>query len=80
MNVLDAIRTRRSVRRYKSDPLPADVLARMREALRLAPSACNLQPWHFVLVTDEALRRRVAAEATRMPDRKSTRLNSSHYS
>jgi nitroreductase len=60
MNVFDAIRTRRSVRSYAAGPIPADVLERMRQALRLAPSACNFQPWHFVFVTDEALRRQVA--------------------
>jgi len=60
MNVLDAIRTRRSVRSYATRPIPADVMARMRQALRLAPSACNFQPWHFILVTDETLRRQVA--------------------
>ena len=65
MNVLDAIRTRRSVRRYKSDPLGPDVLAAMRQALRLAPSAGNNQPWHFVLVTRQDLRRRLAREAAR---------------
>jgi len=32
----------------------------MRQALRLAPSACNFQPWHFIFVTDQALRRQVA--------------------
>ena len=60
MNVLEAIFTRRSVRSYSSKPIPAEVLDRMKQALRSAPSACNLQPWHFVFVTDESLRRQVA--------------------
>jgi nitroreductase len=38
-------------------------MERMRQALRLAPSACNYQPWHFVLVTDQGLRREVAKAA-----------------
>jgi nitroreductase len=38
-------------------------MERMRQALRLAPSACNFQPWHFILVTDAALRREVARAA-----------------
>jgi len=63
MNVLDAIRTRRSVRSYATRPIAAKVMQRMREALRLAPSACNIQPWHFVLVTDAGLRRKVARAA-----------------
>ncbi len=61
MNVLEAIRTRRSVRSFAAHkPIPAEVTARMREALRLAPSACNIQPWHFIFVADATLRREVA--------------------
>jgi nitroreductase len=63
MDVLDAIRTRRSVRAYAKRPIPEEVMERLRAALRWAPSACNFQPWHFVLVTDAALRRRLAAAA-----------------
>ena len=63
MNVLDAIRVRRSVRSYATKPIPPDVMERMRQALRLAPSACNIQPWRFILVTDASLRREVAQAA-----------------
>jgi nitroreductase len=64
VDVLDAIRRRRSVRSYALDkPIPADVMQRMLEALRLAPSACNIQPWHFILVADATLRREVARVA-----------------
>jgi nitroreductase len=63
MDVLTAIKTRRSVRSYASRPIPADVLERMRQALRCAPSACNFQPWHFIFVTDAELRRKVAEAA-----------------
>ncbi|MBN2206907.1 MAG: nitroreductase family protein [Candidatus Aminicenantes bacterium] len=60
MDVLDAIRARRSVRRYKPTPIPEEALARILDAVRLAPSAKNLQPWRFILVRDPALRARVA--------------------
>jgi nitroreductase len=60
MDVLEAIRNRRSVRNYSGDPIPADVLQRLRQALRWAPSACNFQPWHFVFVQQDDLRRRLA--------------------
>jgi nitroreductase len=63
MDVLSAIRTRRSVRSYASKPIPAEVTERLREALRLAPSACNIQPWHFIFVVDASLRREVAQAA-----------------
>lgn len=60
MDVFEAIRVRRSVRSYSSRPIPEAVLERMRQVLRYAPSACNLQPWRFVFVTDERLRGDVA--------------------
>ncbi len=63
MNVLDAIRHRRSVRAYAPRSISEEVLQRMRNALRLAPSACNLQPWHFIWVTDAALRRQLGQAA-----------------
>ena len=47
MTVMDAIRNRRSVRSYSDKPIPQAVLQRLCEALRLAPSACNYQPWRF---------------------------------
>ena len=63
MNVMDAIRTRRSVRKYDGRPIPDEVMQRMKDALRLAPSACNYQPWRFVLVSDPALRKELARAA-----------------
>jgi len=63
MNVLEAIKTRRSVRSYSSQPIPEEVLERMRQALRYAPSACNLQPWRFIFVVDPELRRKLAPAA-----------------
>ncbi len=63
MNVLDAIRTRCSVRSYAAKPIPTEVMERMRQALRLAPSACNIQPWHFILVANSTLRQEVAQAA-----------------
>ena len=60
MDVFEAVRNRRSVRSYSSHEIPADVMDRMRGALRAAPSACNYQPWRFVFVTDAELRRKVA--------------------
>jgi len=63
MEVLEAIKIRRSVRKYKSDPIPEDVLQRLKDSLRFAPSACNFQPWKFVMVTDAELRKSLAAAA-----------------
>lgn len=63
MDVTEAINKRRSVRKYSPKAIGADVLAKMRCALRSAPSACNYQPWRFVFVMDEQLRRKIAHAA-----------------
>lgn len=60
MSVLDAIRERRSIRKYKPDAIPEDVLLRVLEAARLAPSGKNLQPWKFIIVRDASLRMKLA--------------------
>jgi nitroreductase len=49
----DAIRARRNVRSYKSDPVPEEDLDRIAEAAWRAPSASNRQHWDFVVVTDQ---------------------------
>ena len=63
MTVLQAIKTRRSVRAYSPRPISDDVMQHMRDALRYAPSACNIQPWKFILVTDAKLRQDLARAA-----------------
>ena len=63
MNVFEAISLRRSVRNYSTRPIPEDVMARICQAIHMAPSACNLQPWHFVLVLDQTLRQQLAKAA-----------------
>lgn len=50
MELYEAINTRRSVRAYKPAPIPQDKLDRLWEAVRWAPSACNLQPWRFLVL------------------------------
>ena len=50
MNFLDLARARHSVRSYKNDPVPEAMLTQVLEAGRLAPSACNYQPWYFVVL------------------------------
>jgi len=60
MKVLEAIQKRRSVRKYKEDPIPEEVLLRVLEAARLAPSGKNFQPWKFIIVKDKALKKKLA--------------------
>jgi len=63
MTFLDLVKRRRSVRKYSAKPVPREVITRCIEAARLAPSACNSQPWHFIVVDDQELRKRVAQAA-----------------
>ncbi len=60
MKVLDVIQKRRSVRKYKEDPIPEKDLMRVLEAARLAPSGKNFQPWKFIIVKDKALKEKLA--------------------
>lgn len=52
MELLNLIRERRSIRRYKSDPVKKEDLLKVLEAARWAPSWANTQCWHFILVTE----------------------------
>jgi nitroreductase len=52
METWDAIRARRNVRSYRTDPVPAEDLDRIAEAGWRAPSASNRQHWEFIIVTD----------------------------
>ncbi len=63
MDALEAIRRRRSVRRYTGDPIPREDLEKIVDAGRLAASGNNRQPWDFIVVTDRAMidRLKVAA-------------------
>jgi nitroreductase len=63
MEVSEAIRKRRSVRKYQTRNIENDKLDRVLEAGRLAPSARNLQEWRFVVVRDGARRKRLAEAA-----------------
>jgi nitroreductase len=51
MDVFEAIKERKSIRAYQDKPVPRKVLERILEAGRLAPSARNIEPWHFIAVT-----------------------------
>jgi nitroreductase len=63
MDVLKAIDTRRSVRKYKQGLVPDGDLKKILEAGRLAPSAGNKQPWGFIVVRDSERRKRLAEAA-----------------
>jgi nitroreductase len=59
MDVMEAIRTRRSIRKYLPEPVSAAALATVLEAARLAPTACNNQPIRVIVVKDAGLREKL---------------------
>jgi nitroreductase len=63
MDVLEAIAKRKSIRAYKTTPVPEDKLNKVLEAARLAPSGANRQEMKFVVVKDQKTRARLS-EAT----------------
>ena len=50
MNAMECLLTRRSIRKYKSDPIPREVLEEILAAACCAPSAINMQHWYFVVI------------------------------
>ena len=54
---------RRSIRRFSPAPVPRELVEKVLDVARLAPSAANSQPWEFVVVEDEEMRRKVARAA-----------------
>ena len=67
MEVNDAVMSRLTVREYKPDPIPDDVVLRLLEAGRLSPSSQNLQPWHFIVIRNGETIRRLGELATQGP-------------
>jgi len=59
---LHLVRKRRSVRSYRADPVEKEKIEYILEAARLAPSACNRQPWRFIVVDDESMRGKICRD------------------
>jgi nitroreductase len=62
--MLELILRRQSDRKYSDKPIETDKLERIIEAGRMAPSACNAQPWKFIVVTDPPLIGKLAEAAS----------------
>ena len=63
MTTIEAIRKRRSIRKYKKDSIPEEVILELLDAARLAPSGCNAQPWRFRVVKDTDTKLQLAQAA-----------------
>jgi nitroreductase len=59
MDFLELVKTRYACRSYQPRPVEDEKLLRVLEAVRLAPSGSNRQPWKFIVVTDEGVKRRL---------------------
>jgi nitroreductase len=55
MDAMEAILTRRSIRKYKAAPIPESLIHALLDAAMNGPSSGNAQPWHFVVVTDRKI-------------------------
>lgn len=64
MSFLELLKKRQSVRAYSSQPVEREKIRQCLEAARLAPSACNSQPWHFMLIDDPAIIKEIAGKTT----------------
>ena len=67
MDAFEAVRTLLAVRSYQPKPVPDAVVHRIVEAGRLTGSGMNRQPWHFIVVRDGAMLRRLGALASSGP-------------
>jgi len=63
MTFLELVKKRRSVREYSPATVPKEAITRCLEAARLAPSACNSQPWSFIVVDNPELKNTLADKA-----------------
>lgn len=66
MELLDAMKARRSIRKFKSDPIPEALVTQLIEAAQLAPSGSNIQPTRFVVIKSDAVRAQLS-QATPLP-------------
>jgi nitroreductase len=66
MSIAEVIAKRRSCRSYREDPVSREDIEKILEAARLAPSACNQQPWRFAVVTDADRKREIIEHGFRI--------------
>jgi nitroreductase len=69
MDLFEALQSRKSIRRFKQDPVPDEDIKKILDAGRFAPSANNTQPWSFIVIKDKALLKKMADAAREMIDR-----------
>jgi len=63
MSLFEIIENRRSIRKFKHEPVAPEHLKRILEAARLAPSGANRQPWHFIVVRNQKTKKALSVAA-----------------
>jgi nitroreductase len=61
MEVFEAIKSRRSIRKYKNELITEEKIGKLLEAARLAPSAANKQNWKFIVISNDVIKKRLVA-------------------
>jgi len=58
--VIKLLKERRSIRKYQEKEVPEDIIKVIIDCARFAPSAINIQPWEFIVITDGEMRKKIA--------------------
>ena len=61
--MIEAVKSRRSIRKYKDTSLDDKIILELLESARLAPSGSNTQPWHFIIIKDQTTKARIVEAA-----------------
>lgn len=64
MDIFEAIKNRRSIRRFEERPVPDDLVKKIIEAGQWAPSACNRQDWKFIIIDSKEVKEKLLKETT----------------
>ncbi|MBC8473885.1 MAG: nitroreductase family protein, partial [Candidatus Omnitrophica bacterium] len=67
MKFSELVKKRKSTRKYSLKPVLREIIEKCLEAARLAPSACNAQPWSFIVLDDKDLKDKVTEAAFSAP-------------
>jgi len=58
--VIKLLKERRSIRKYQEKEVPEDIIKGIIDCARFAPTAINIQPWEFIVITDREMRKKIA--------------------
>jgi nitroreductase len=64
VDVFEAIKNRRSIRRFEDKPVPEELVRKIIEAGQWAPSACNRQDWKFIIIDSQEVKERILRDTT----------------